>query len=153
MNNIMRLLITFLSYLHILKLSICKAANIIRRRWLFPYIAAGGRDMVLLTNRSWIDANDSIPPTCIATYYNSDTHTVYSAGRQGRLGRLPWLSVIAHGKDISEFFSRLRISDQVCLTDEEMLMLFAHQTGWLPTGVLDVTLRSGDDVKVVPSYG
>lgn len=153
MNNIMWLLITLLAYLQTLKISICKAANIIRRRWLLPFAAAGGRDMVLLTNRSWIDANDSIPPTCIAIYYNSDTHTVQTAGRQGRLGRLPWLSVIAHGKDISEFFSRLRISDQVCLTDEEMLMLFAHQTGWLATGKLDITLRSGDEVKILPSYG
>jgi hypothetical protein len=45
------------------------------------------------------------------------------------------------------------MSEQVCLTDEEVLMLYAHQTGWLPTGELDVTLRSGDEVKVVPSYG
>jgi hypothetical protein len=149
----MRLLIIFLACLQTLKTSICKIANIFRRRWLLPFAAAGGRDMVLLMNRSWIDANDSIPPTCIATYYNSDTHTVQTVGRHGRLGRLPWLSVIAHGKDISEFFSRLRISDQVCLTDEEVLMLYAHQTGWLPTGELDVTLRSGDEVKLTPSYG
>ena len=153
MNKIMRLLITFLAYFQTLKPSICKIANIIRRQWILPFAAAGGRDMVLLTNRSWIDANDSIPSSCVATYYNSDTHTVQTAGRQGRLGRLPWLSVIAHGKDISEFFCRLRMSDQVCLTDEEVLMLYAHQTGWLPTGELDVTLRSGDEVKLTPSYG
>ena len=153
MNKIMRLLLILLAYFQTLKISICKIANIIRRRWIYPYAAAGGRDMVLLTNRSWIDANDSISPSCVAIYYNSDTHTVQPAGYRGRLGRLPWLSVIARGKDISEFFCRLRMSEQVCLTDEEVLMLYAHQTGWLPTGELDVTLRSGDEVKVVPSYG
>lgn len=109
--------------------------------------------MVLLTNRSWIDANSSIPPTCIAMYYDSDAHIVHSIGYRGRLGRLPWLSVIANGKDISEFFCRLRMSEQVCLTDEETLMLYAHQTGRLPTGVLDITLRSGDEVKLTPTYG
>ena len=51
---------------------------------------------------------------------------------------------------MSDFFEGLRISVGHALTNEQVVLLFAHQRGWLPTGELHVITRSGEEVVIHP---
>ena len=148
----MMLLITCLAYLQILKNSICMFANKVRRRWILPFAVAAGRDMFLLKNGAWIDASDRIPLSMIALRYDADTHTLTTSMHLtgSKTVRLSWLSVMADGEDMSDFFNSLRISEKSTISDKDRIMLFGHQKGWLPTGNVEIIIRSGDREKLSP---
>jgi len=139
----MRTIITLLAYLHILKERICNYMNGLRRDWLLPFAKAGGYDMLLLNSGSWIAYNPSIPQSHIRARYYSEKHVVVSLDSSKRLSRNSWLSVVSEGQDMSEFFSSVRFSEGLYISNEERLMLFAHQKGWFPVAPLSIIMRDG----------
>lgn len=138
----MHFLLRLLAYVQICKEFIYKYADRVRRSWFLP---SGGRDMFLLKDGAWIDASPNIPQSYVRMRYDVEAHTVFSiiGPDPKRTTRSPWLSVIADGRDLSDFFSTLRISSGASLSEHERLMLFAHQKGWFPMQPLSVTLRDG----------
>jgi hypothetical protein len=61
--------------------------------------------------------------------------------------RWKWISAVA-SNDMSDFFSSLRVSADLELSDVAALTLYASQTGKFPSGVLLYTLRNGEDGRV-----
>ena len=140
----MNALLITLVYLHAFQEYICKYANRVRRDWILPLVQTGGRNMFLLKSGAWIDVGPRIPTSHIRARYDCDKHAVISqVNPDNRMGRNSWLSVTAEGQDLSDFFSGLRVSEGLYITNEERLMLFASQKGWFPVEPLSVTMRDG----------
>lgn len=125
--------------------------TVLRTQYLVPFVHYGGRNMVLLRNGQWLDEgrNNEIPTGEIVCQYDAVKHVVHFPGAE-RAKRWPWLSVTAGDRDMSNFFEGLRISVGHTLSNEQIVLLFATQCGWLPTGDLHVVLRSGEEVVIRP---
>jgi hypothetical protein len=118
-----------------------------RRKWIHPVIFRDGYDMTLLRNNSWIHGSVSIPDQLkVAKYVASSSQIIGIEGEP--LKRWHWLSVVAGEEDVSDFFNRIRISHSLAMTSEQMLLLYAHQTGKVLKGVIDIVLRNGDEQKI-----
>lgn len=120
--------------------------TIVRTQYLIPLVHYGGRNMVLLRNGQWLDEIRSEEIVC---HYDAVKHIIHFPGAE-RTKRWPWLSVMAGDRDMSDFFEGLRISVGHTLTNEQVVLLFAHQRSWLPTGELHVITRSGEEVTINP---
>lgn len=115
-----------------------------RRQYLLPLAHSGGRDMILLRSGGWIDNIAEIPDEDIRCRYDAEQGHITSGS--GPLKRHQWLSVSQGTRDMSDFFADLRTT--VTLTSDELLMLYTHQTGHYPKGVLSVVQRDGTEVTV-----
>lgn len=115
-----------------------------RRNYLLPLAQRGGRDMILLRSGVWVDNIPSISEEDIRCRYDSEQGHITSGS--GLLKRHQWLSVSQGTRDMSDFFADLRTA--VTLTSDELLMLYTHQTGHYPKGVLSVVQRDGTEVTV-----
>jgi len=113
----------------------------IRIQYLLPLVSYGGRSMYLLRNEQWIDASVIVPADEIVFTYDALKHTIRSTAAPTQMNRCPWISVVANGVDISDFFTSLRISAGI--TDAAALMLYAHQKGVLYTRDITVISRDG----------
>lgn len=121
-----------------------------RRDILYPFAAGAGRDMLLLRNEQWVDATVSVPTEDVMYRYCADKHIIIAVPQVegARSSRWPWLSVVYNGQDISDFFQGLRLPSVGTLTNNTVLMLFAHQKGLLPAGELQVVTRDGDEETI-----
>lgn len=121
-----------------------------RRDILYPFAAGAGRDMLLLRNEQWVDATVAVPAEDVTHRYCVDKHTIITVPQVegARTTRWPWLSVVYRDQDISDFFQGLRIPLVGTITNNAVLMLFAHQKGLLPAGELQVVTRDGDEEVV-----
>lgn len=122
-----------------------------RRLLLSNILLKGGRDMYLLTNGSWVDVSPHYSTEQITWCYNCELKTLAKPTDTypHRTRRWDWLSVIADsGRDMSDFFSGLRISVGHSIAADKVLALFAYQNGWSPTGRLRILLRTGDEEVV-----
>jgi hypothetical protein len=123
--------------------------TVVRTQYLVPLVHYGGRNMVLLRNGQWLDETQGLLSGEIVCQYDVVKHVIHFPGAE-RTKRWPWLSVCAGDRDISDFFEGLRISVGHELSNEQVVLLFAHQRGWLPTGDLHVITRSGEEVVIRP---
>ncbi len=121
-----------------------------RRDILYPFAAGAGRDMLLLRNEQWVDATVSVPTEDVTHRYCVDKHTIITVPQVegARSARWPWLSVVYRDQDISDFFQGLRMPSVGTITNNAVLMLFAHQKGLLPAGELQVVTRDGEEETV-----
>ena len=121
-----------------------------RRDILYPFAAGAGRDMLLLRNEQWVDATVVVPTEDVTHRYSAVKHTIVIVPQieGARSVRWPWLSVVYRGQDISDFFQGLRLPSVGTLTNNAVLMLFAHQKGLLPAGELQVVTRDGEEETV-----
>lgn len=103
--------------------------------------------MVFLPNGQWIDDLPWSSNTMGTVRYNAETHTITSQGSDTPLKRHPWLSVTSDGKDLSDFFVDLRVSENVNLSDGAYFMLYAHQKGCYPPATASITLRDGSIIQ------
>ncbi len=133
-----------LAYLQTILDIVFRCSNRVRRQFLLPIAKFGGRDMVLLKSGAWIDDDARIPHDFVQMRYDSEKHTVFAQGSVSE--RDPWLSVVTEdSKDISDFFCTLKAP---AMTNDAKIMLFAHQKGWFPVGILYIILRDGTDTSV-----
>ena len=108
--------------------------------------------MILLKKDIWLNVMIA-PATAIAqpiqcvARYDSEKHTIF-IGTEEKTARWPWLSVVSEGRDLSDFFSSLRITKDCSISNEAAMYLFAHQKGWFPDNELEITLRDGSVEKV-----
>lgn len=122
-----------------------------RRHVALPIALQSSRDMVLLHNGHWVIDHADIPTKELVAFYKADRHTILSLDTTPNdVRRCSLLSVIAGGKDISDFFSSLRISNGLVLSDEALLMLYTNQKGWCSTDDVVIMDRSGD-IRQTPS--
>ena len=114
----------------------------LRQHYLLPLAQIGGQDLQLLKNGQWIPGTTHA--SAIVARYDLKTHTIYKYQEETTpTSRWPWLSVVADGKDLSDFFAGLRITSGYSISDESALMLFAHQKGMVPEGDIILTMRDG----------
>ena len=113
--------------------------NCIRKKCI-PYILAGGRDMVLLESGEWID---DIGFSSFKTRYDSEKNTI-SLGSE-LVSRWKWIAASTPELDMTDFFSSLRVTRSMIITDKQAIMLYIHQTGQVPKGTMNVTFRDGTD--------
>jgi hypothetical protein len=127
--------------------------NRLRRTYLVPLAHAGGRDMFLLKNGQWIDAAPATPEQHIVWSYNAERNELRhtAAPVDGRLARWPWLSVSNESHDLSDFFTGLRLSTGHTLTNDKAFMLYAHQKGHLPHGLVTIIKRDGSE-EIIHTY-
>lgn len=126
------------------------------RRIILPLLLWRGRDMVLLTNGQWVDASPEFQPADIVWHYDSITHRLTRARQAAApVTRWKWLGAasIARGRDMSDFFSELRISRGEMLADAKVIDLFIHQKGWNPGSHLRIIDRMTADEREVWVYG
>lgn len=125
--------------------------NRIRRRLLLPLALWGGRDMRLLRNGQWVDANIDADAHTV-WYYDAEAHRLTHAREMAtRTVRWPWLSVANADHDLSDFFAGLRITAGHTLPKDKAFMLYAHQRGQLPHGTVTIVTRDGDE-QIVHTY-
>jgi hypothetical protein len=124
----------------------CLYLDRIRRTIFLPLVQFGGRDMILLTHDHWTDAMP-VPPAHIIAHYDYEKHTIF-IGSDDKTARWPWLSVVSEGRDLSDFFTSLRITKGCSISTEAAILLYAHQKGWLPANELEITLRDGSVEKI-----
>ncbi len=138
--------VQIMAYIHTILLK-CQLVLHACRRSILPYLLKGGRDMILLTNGSWVDASVHVPECQIAWKYDSTNHHVLHANHtsESGLARHGWISVVHADRDMSDFFSGLRHTKGQVPVHNDLLMLYAHQTGWCPFGSLQIMTRSGDE--------
>jgi len=138
--------ITGLAYIQTGYETACLYLDRIRRTIFLPLVQFGGRDMILLTHDHWTDAMP-IPPAHIIAHYDSEKHTIF-IGSDDKTARWPWLSVVSEGRDLSDFFTSLRITKGCSISTEAVILLYAHQKGWFPANELEITLRDGSVEKI-----
>ena len=128
---------------------------IVVRRIVLPLMLWRGRDMVLLTNGQWVDASPEFQAADIAWHYDSITRRLTKTHSAAPVARWKWLSAVSvtRGRDMSDFFSELRISRGELLADAKVVDLFIHQKGWNPGSQLRVIERMTAEEKVVWAYG
>lgn len=124
----------------------------IRRSLLSSLIHAGTRDMVYLTNDTWVDVGSGYPAEQFTWRYDAEHHRILRSTEriEERAGRWHWLSVVeeSSGRDMSDFFAGLRISSNATISGAQALSLFTHQKGWMPQGTLVVIDRYGAEHRV-----
>lgn len=129
------------------------------RRIMLPLLLWRGRDMVLLTNGQWVDVSPEFQPADIAWHYDSITHRLTKtrplSAAVVQMTRWKWLGAtsVARDRDMSDFFSELRISRGEALADAKIIDLFIHQKGWNPGSHLRVIDRMTADEREVWAYG
>jgi hypothetical protein len=127
------------------------------RRIVLPLLLWRGRDMVLLTNGQWVDASPEFQATDVTWIYDSITHRLTKArlSPTAPVMRWKWLGAVsvARARDMSDFFSDLRISRGEMLADAKVIDLFIHQKGWNPGSQLRVIDRMTAEEHVVWAYG
>ena len=111
--------------------------------------------MVLLRSGQWIPLMRPVSDQYAKAVYDATSHTIRSPEkpekpekpenqeRQEKPERWRWLTVGTE-QEISDFFSSLRHSSSLSISNQEAMNLFASQKGWLPEGDVEVTLRSGE---------
>lgn len=130
------------------------------RRILLPLCLWRGRDMVLLTNGQWVDVSPEFQTADIEWYYDSITHHLTKARSStpsvaAPVTRWKWLSAVSvtRERDMSDFFSELRISRGEVLADAKVVNLFIHQKGWNPGSQLRIIDRMTAEEREVWAYG
>jgi hypothetical protein len=121
---------------------VCTLFHRCRRSYLLPYAKVGGRDMVLI-NSAWFDASPLYPADLVRATYSAERHEITGSGPESRLVRFKWLSAISEGRDLSDFFAPLRLSEGLFISDDALLALYAHQKGYMPVRPLTVVTRDG----------
>ena len=121
--------------------NVCTLFHRCRRGYVLPYAKVGGRDMVLIDS-VWFDASPLYPAALVRATYSAESHAII-AGERNRLVRCKWLSVVSEGRDLSDFFAPLRLSEGLLLSDDALLTLYAHQKGYMPVRPLTVVTRDG----------
>ena len=127
------------------------------RRSLLPLAHWGGRDMLLLKNGAWVDAHAEVPTGQVAVRYSAEQHVVLPATTSvgpARSQRWQWVEASQGSRDMSEWFSGLRLQGGALITPKDALMLYAHQNAWVPceqTPVRILTRRGQEEeVRMVP---
>jgi hypothetical protein len=126
-------------------------ARVLLLWWL---MGLGARPMFMLQTGAWVECNRGFAPDQIRAIYDSERHSVRTPGSELPLGsrdRWPWLAAVEAGgerRDLSNFFGSLRVASSLGLTPADVLGLFVCQTGWMPQGVLAVTMRDGSEGHV-----
>ena len=120
--------------------NVCTLFHRCRRGYLLPYAKVGGRDMVLIDS-AWFDASPLYSADLVRATYSAERHEI--TGPAGRLVRCKWLSVVSEGRDLSDFFAPLRLSEGLYLPDDALLTLYANQKGYMPVRPLTVVTRDG----------
>jgi hypothetical protein len=130
-----------------------------RRKKLLPLALADGFDMILLHSGQWIIHRELKPnPLDIRAFYDAETHTIINPSlSEAKLKRWRWLSVTTDDKvlddSLTEFFSELRYSASLIITNNQAIQLFACQKGGMPYGECEVVLRTGFVEPICVGYG
>lgn len=130
-----------------------------RRKSLLPLALADGFDMLLLHSGQWIVRQEIEPnPLDIRAIYDAASHTIFDSSlKDAKLKRWQWLSISTDDKvlddSLSDFFSGLRHSASLAITNNQAIQLFASQKGGLPYGECEVVLRSGFVEPICFGYG
>jgi hypothetical protein len=116
------------------------------------------RSMLLLQSGQWVDIGRGFHMTQVAWVYDSAHHMLYRPGENivGRGIRWPWLGALEAGgdeRDLTDFFTELRVSSAPTPAVPAVLGLFAHQKGWLPRGRIVVTRRDGEEMLLDATTG
>jgi hypothetical protein len=122
------------------------------RRMLLPLFLWRGRDMVLLRNGQWVDASPEFAAADVQWQYDSIAHRIVRpATATAPVARWKWLAATSmqNGRDMSDFFSDLRISRGEPLADTKVVELFIHQKGWNPGMSLRVVNRMSAEEEIV----
>lgn len=127
------------------------------RRVLLPLLLWRGRDMVLLRNGQWVDVSPEFQAADITWRYDSIAHRLMRGQlpETAPVTRWKWLGAtsIGRGRDMSDFFSELRISRGEVIADAKVVDLFVHQKGWNPGSQLRVIDRITAEEREVWAYG
>lgn len=107
--------------------------NRVRRSFL-PLAHWGGRDMLLLRNGVWVDGYSIVPSVYVTARYDAENHTVGPSidVSGGRAVRWNWVEAVQGARDMSDWFSGLRLTGGLTLGPRDALMLYAHQNAWVP---------------------
>jgi len=131
----------------------------LRRRLFYSILRIyDPRPMYLLQNGQWVDIGPGFSNDQIAWIYDAPHHMLYRSGEAvvGRGIRWSWLGAVEAGgeqRDLTDFFTELRISQTPTPSVSAMLGLFAHQKGWMPRGQLQVTRRDGEEMLIESTTG
>ena len=116
------------------------------------------RPMYLLQNGQWVDRGAGFHQDQVAWIYDAPHHMLYRPGEAvvGRGTRWHWLGAVevdGEQRDLTDFFTELRISQAPAPTVPAILGLFAHQKGWVPRGQIQVTRRDGEEMLIESTTG
>lgn len=109
------------------------------------------RTMILLHNGQWVDVGPGFPNEHVSWIYDAHQHLLSRPNEAivGRGERWSWLGAIdSRGRDMSDFFSSLRISRGPAPPAQTILALFACQKGWMPEGEIGITRRDGEEIVI-----
>lgn len=129
----------------------CVAAT---KRCVFNYCITrySPQSMYYLQNGQWVFKGPHYSPETIKYMYSAKKHMIETpqGRREGRTARWPWLGVVERHrkKEMTDFFSGLRVQVQESPSIPIVLALFSHQKGWMPQGPLDITTRMGDEIVI-----
>lgn len=141
---------------------ICLAADRARRLTIWCIMNSCGRrrDMLYLHNGGWIDFSPAIESDQIELWYDSERHRLRGPAEavEARCDRWGWLSAVERSgqqRDLTPWLEGLRVprGRGSTLPVRVLLGLFAQQNGWVPRGVLTVTLRDGSEENVNADAG
>jgi hypothetical protein len=109
------------------------------------------RPMLLLKNGQWVDVDFGFGMDQVAWVYDARRHMIHRPLEVvvGRGERWPWLGAVEQaegGRDLTDFFTELKVSRGPSPSVATVLGLFAHQKGWMPRGFLAVTRRDGEEM-------
>ena len=96
--------------------------------------------MLLLETGEWID---DVGYSQFKVRYNSAKNTISLASEP--TNRWKWIAASTPELDMSEFFSSLRVTRSVPITDKQAIMLYIHQISQVPRGVIKVIFRDGTE--------
>jgi len=136
---------------------VCLAFDRTRRLTLWGLLHFYGRrrDMLYLHNGGWIDLSPAIEPEQVAFFYDSERHRLRTPSESigDRCDRWKWLSAVERDgqrRDLTPWLEGLRVprgrEDRPLI--HVLLGLFAQQNGWMPRGVLTVTMRDGNEEQI-----
>lgn len=116
------------------------------------------RSMYLLQNGQWVDIGPGFRNEQISWVYDAPHHMLYRSGEAvaGRGTRWQWLGAVeaaGEQRDLTDFFTELRISRAPAPPVVTVLGLFAHQKGWMPRGQIQVTRRDGEEMLIEATTG
>lgn len=123
---------------------------ILVRRIVLPLFLWKGRDMVLITNGQWVDVSPDFKNTDITWHYDSITQRLTKTDSAAPVTRWKWLGAVSVSldRDMSDFFSELRISRGETLADAQVVDLFIHQKGWNPGSQLRIIERATAEERI-----
>jgi hypothetical protein len=98
--------------------------------------------LILLQTGQWLPMGTAVELKYIKAIYDATEHLVHAPGSTKEPTLWFWKEARCGSHNLTAFFSGLRYTG-IYLSTLDVLMLYAHQKGWVPDGPVEITYRNG----------